>query len=119
MTQPQIKIPKVYHVTTVDPISDETAARFAAGIHFAFEDLITSPAQLQALGPCAARLTIYEGRYHQVKRMFHAVGNRVLTLHRESMGEIVLDPQLAPGGYRQLTPAEILAVDATATQSGS
>ena len=119
MTQPQIKIPKVYHVTTVDPISDETGACFAAGIHFAFEDFVTSPAQLQTLGSHAARLTIYEGRYHQVKRMFHAVGNRVLTLHRESMGKIVLDPQLAPGGYRQLTPAEILAADPAATQSGS
>ncbi|MFO7705227.1 MAG: 16S rRNA pseudouridine(516) synthase, partial [Halopseudomonas sp.] len=85
-------------------------ARFAQGIYFAFEDLTTSPAQLDRLGPCEARLTIYEGRYHQVKRMFHAVGNRVLTLHRESMGRIVLDDDLTPGAFRSLSQAEIAFV---------
>lgn len=107
LTTPQIKIPKVYRVTTAEPVSAQTAARFAEGIYFAFEDLTTSPAQLECLGVREARLTIYEGRYHQVKRMFHAVGNRVLSLHRESMGDIVLDTGLQPGQYRPLTQTEI------------
>ncbi|PKM21443.1 MAG: 16S rRNA pseudouridine(516) synthase, partial [Gammaproteobacteria bacterium HGW-Gammaproteobacteria-14] len=107
LTAPQVKIPKVYRVTTAEPISSESASRFAEGIYFAFEDITTSPAQLECLGPSEARLSIYEGRYHQVKRMFHAVGNRVLTLHRESMGTIALDPELAPGEYRPLTQSEI------------
>lgn len=110
LTAPQIKIPKVYRVTTAEPIAADTSARFAQGIYFAFENLTTSPAQLEQLGPCEARLTIYEGRYHQVKRMFHAVGNRVLNLHRESMGGIVLDKVLAPGAFRPLSQSEIASV---------
>ena len=57
-----------------------------------------------------ARLTLFEGRYHQVKRMFGHFRNRVVALHRERMGEIVLDPQLAPGQYRALSTAEIASV---------
>lgn len=58
------------------------------------------------------RLTISEGRYHQVKRMFAAVGNRVIELHRERIGAIVLDDDLAPGEYRPLTEEEIASVGA-------
>ena len=110
LTEPRIKIPKVYHVTTAEPIAAIAAERFASGIHFAFEGLTTSPAQLQLLAADMARVTIYEGRYHQIKRMFHAVGNRVVSLHRERMGDIILDPELAPGDYRLLTRSEILSV---------
>jgi len=119
LTEPRIKMPKTYHVTTLRPISAETAERFAAGIYMTTEQLTTSPAQLQQLGTCEARLTIYEGRYHQIKRMFHAVGNQVATLHRESMGDIVLDPALLPGQYRALTAAEIASVDQPASASRS
>lgn len=110
LTEPEIRIPKVYRVTTASPISPDTAERFAEGIWFQFEQLRTSPAQLECLGPREARLTIYEGRYHQVKRMFHAVGNRVTSLHRESMGAICLDPDLAPGAWRALSAEEIASV---------
>lgn len=118
LTEPRIKIPKVYHVTTAEPIGDDAGEHFARGIRFAYEGITTSPAQLQRLGPCEARLTIYEGRYHQVKRMFHAVGNRVITLHRERMGEITLDADLAPGAWRHLNRAEILSVDAPTDTRG-
>ena len=113
LTEPRIKLPKTYRVTTLRPISAETTERFASGIYMTTEKLTTSPAQLQQRGPCEARLTIYEGRYHQVKRMFHAVGNQVVTLHRESMGAIVLDPALQPGQHRALTSDEINSVDQT------
>lgn len=56
------------------------------------------------------RLTICEGKYHQVKRMFAALDNRVLELHRERIGEIVLDDALAEGEYRALTEAEINSI---------
>ncbi|MCG7198848.1 pseudouridine synthase [Marinobacter pelagius] len=111
LTEPRVKIPKVYRVTTAYPISPDTADRFAEGIWFDYEQLRTSPARLEQMGPAEARLTIYEGRYHQVKRMFHAVGNRVTSLHRERMGDLVLDPDLPAGKYRPLTAAEISSID--------
>lgn len=110
LTEPREKIPKTYHVITRDPISPDTHQRFAAGIYLAHEQLTTSPAELEQLGKREARLTIYEGRYHQVKRMFAAVGNRVQSLHRESMGEIRLDPTLAPGESRRLLDSEVASV---------
>jgi 16S rRNA pseudouridine516 synthase len=107
VTEPDHEISKNYRVTTRDPISAETAAIFQQGIYFAFEDLTTRPAELTILSPHEAILSIHEGRYHQVKRMFHAVGNKVLSLHRESIGPLALDPNLAPGEYRALTSDEI------------
>lgn len=116
VTEPDEEISKVYRVTTRDPISPSTAATFAAGIYFAFEDLVTRPAHLEILAAQEALLSIHEGRYHQVKRMFHAVGNQVLSLHREKIGPLVLDPSLAPGASRALTPSEI-AMFATPARS--
>ncbi|MBR9883114.1 MAG: pseudouridine synthase [Oceanospirillales bacterium] len=112
LTEPKQKIPKVYRVKTERPISPETESRFAEGIYLAYENLTTSPAQLEQLDEHEVRLTIYEGRYHQVKRMFAQVGNRVVALHRERMGAIVLDVDLAPGEYRALTEAEVASVRA-------
>ena len=116
LTEPGRRIPKVYLVGTAEPIAEQAATRFARGVHLAREGVDTSPAQLQLLGPCRARLTIHEGRHHQVKRMFHAVGNRVISLHRESMGAIELDPALRPGQYRALTATEIAGVPATGSR---
>lgn len=110
LTEPGRRIPKVYLVNTAEPIVGHAAACFERGIHLAREGVDTSPAQLQLLSPCQARLTIHEGRHHQVKRMFHAVGNRVVALHRESMGEITLDTRLAPGEYRPLSAQEVDSV---------
>ncbi len=110
LTEPRVKLPKVYRVTTAYPIGPDTADRFAGGIWFEFEQLRTSPAQLEPLAPCEARVTIYEGRYHQIKRMFHACGNRVTGLHRERMGSIALDANLGPGASRPLTANEVLSV---------
>jgi 16S rRNA pseudouridine516 synthase len=107
VTEPLEEIPKVYRVTTRDEIPPETATIFAAGIYFAYEDLTTRSAVLEVLTAREARLTIHEGRYHQVKRMFHAVGNQVLSLHRESIGPLRLDDSLPPGVFRPLRAAEI------------
>ena len=109
-TQPQTKLPKVYHVQTEQDINPQYAVTFAAGVYFAFEDLTTQPAELELLGPRTARLSIIEGRYHQVKRMFGHFDNKVIGLHRERMGPLMLDASLAPGQYRPLTDEEILKV---------
>jgi 16S rRNA pseudouridine516 synthase len=106
VTEPVEKICKVYRVTTRDVISPETAAIFAAGIYFAYEDLTTRPAVLETVGEREALLTIHEGRYHQMKRMFHAVGNQVLSLHRERIGPLVLD-DLPAGTSRRLNGEEV------------
>lgn len=110
LTQPQTKLPKVYHVQTEQDIGPHYAQTFAAGVYFAFEDLTTQPAELVRLGPRTARLSIIEGRYHQVKRMFGHFDNKVTGLHRERMGPLVLDASLAPGQYRPLTDDEIRQV---------
>ena len=110
LTQPQTKLPKVYVVETEQDIGLEYAITFAKGLYFAFEDLTTQPAELELLGPTLARLSIVEGRYHQVKRMFGHFDNKVISLHRERMGPLVLDAALAPGQYRALTDDEIRQV---------
>lgn len=107
ITEPSEGIDKVYRVTTRDEIAEETTLHFLSGIYFAYEDLTTSPAKLEILSSREALLTIQEGRYHQVKRMFHAVGNQVLSLHRESIGPLILNEQLTEGNFRHLTAAEI------------
>jgi 16S rRNA pseudouridine516 synthase len=110
LTQPQTRLPKVYHVETEQRIDDRYVKRFAEGFYFAFEDITTQPAELVLLGPRCARLTIYEGRYHQVKRMFGHFDNKVLELHRESMGPLVLPHGLEPGHYLPLDAAQIAAI---------
>ncbi|MFJ7313148.1 pseudouridine synthase [Pseudomonas sp. NPDC098747] len=107
LTQPQTKLPKIYYVETEEEIGAQYASKFAEGIYFAFEDLTTQPAQLERLSPRSARLSIVEGRYHQVKRMFGYFNNKVLRLHRESMGPLLLDSALKPGEYRALRTEEI------------
>ncbi len=77
------------------PVADDTAAQFAKGVQLHNEKDLTKPATLEVITPVQVRLTISEGRYHQVKRMFAAVGNRVVELHRERIGAITLDENLA------------------------
>jgi 16S rRNA pseudouridine516 synthase len=104
---PETKVQKVYLVETRDPIPASAIEAFATGFHFPTEDLVTRPAALEITGQRQARLTLHEGRYHQIKRMFHRVGNRVAKLHRESIGAISLPPDLGPGEWRMLTEDEI------------
>ena len=110
ITSPRHECDKIYRVTTANPISDETAALFAAGVQLHGEKAPTRPAQLEFISSHEARLKIHEGKYHQIKRMFAAAGNLVVALHRESIGNIQLDPALAPGEYRALTADEIKSV---------
>jgi 16S rRNA pseudouridine516 synthase len=110
LTQPATQLAKVYYVETEDEIGAHYRAKFADGFYFAFENLTTQPADLTILDRHRARLSIVEGRYHQVKRMFGHFDNKVTRLHRERMGPLVLDPALEPGQYRPLRADEIALI---------
>jgi len=107
LTQPDSKLPKLYYVETEQPIEPHYAEVFATGLYFAYENLTTRPARLTLLGPHQAHLTLEEGRYHQVKRMFGHFQNKVTRLHRVAVGPLTLDPTLAPGQSRPLTALEL------------
>lgn len=110
ITSPKHHCEKTYRVTLAEPVADTTAALFEQGVMLNGEQYPTKPAKLEIITPQDVRLTISEGRYHQVKRMFAAAGNHVDELHRERIGGIVLDDSLAPGEYRPLTDEEIQSV---------
>ena len=110
ITSPKHECDKTYLVTLEHPLADDTAEQFAHGVQLHGEKDLTKPDTLEQLDANVVRLTISEGRYHQVKRMFAAVGNRVVELHRERIGAIELDEDLAPGEYRPLTEEEIASV---------
>lgn len=107
---PQHKLPKTYLVECSHEITSEYVQKFAEGIYFGFENLVTRPAQLKLLCATTAELTIHEGRYHQIKRMFGFFGNEVISLHRLSVGSILLDKDLRAGEYRHLAAAEVASV---------
>lgn len=100
------KVSKVYVVDTAEPISADAVEAFDRGFYFPTEDITTLPSKLEIIGECQARVTLHEGRYHQIKRMFHRVRNRVVALHRLSIGGVVLPDDLKVGGWRALTKEE-------------
>lgn len=110
ITSPKKDCGKRYLVTLAEPVDESLIAIFAAGVALKNEDGLTKPAMLQIIEPQLVRLTITEGKYHQVKRMFAAVGNHVVGLHRESIGKIELDSDLALGEWRYLTTEEIASI---------
>jgi 16S rRNA pseudouridine516 synthase len=100
-------VPKVYQLETHEPIPPTAVEAFARGFYFHTEDIHTLPATLEITGPRQARVTLHEGRYHQIKRMFHRLGCRLTSLHRESIGQLQLPDSLPVGAWRALTPEEI------------
>ena len=111
VTSPTSHCKKTYRLETADPITDEAKMCIEQGIKLDGEKRPTLPAEMELIDEHTARLTITEGKYHQVKRMLAAVGNRVDLLHRERIGEITLDPDLEPGEYRPLTADEVASVE--------
>lgn len=107
VTSPRVSCPKTYRVSLSEVIDAPAIARLEEGVELRSESRPTSPARVHKLDDRLIDLTIYEGRYHQVRRMLAAVGNHVNGLHRWRIGEIVLDPTLAPGQYRALTAREV------------
>jgi 16S rRNA pseudouridine516 synthase len=107
LTSPKRHVPKTYRVETRHTISAEQAAKLAAGVLLRDEDAPTLPAIVELLNGNTCLLTISEGKYHQVKRMLAAVGNRVEKIHRVSIGALKLDPELAEGTWRYLEAEDL------------
>lgn len=106
LTSPKKHISKVYRATLAQPLRGDEAEIFASGtLMLNGEKTPCMSAKLTVIEPTVAELEIFEGRYHQVKRMFAAVGNRVTALHRVSFGEFCVD-ELAIGEYKILHPQE-------------
>ena len=110
VTAPNSQCKKWYHVTLASPINEGTEEKFLSGIQLEGESKKARPARLEVLTKHKAIVTITEGKYHQVKRMFAATGNRVTELHRQKIGSISLDENLCEGEFRFLTPQEITSV---------
>ncbi len=103
---PASKIPKNYTVTLDGEVTAAVVDAFKAGVTLA-DGTRCMPAELTVLkDPCRASVTIYEGKYHQIKRMFGTVGLGVNELKRESIGKLVLDPNLREGESRIMTDVE-------------
>jgi 16S rRNA pseudouridine516 synthase len=103
--RPESNCKKTYRVGLSRPLSEEAAERLRCGVIFQGITDPTLPAELEFITATDVRLTITEGKYHQVKRMFAAVGNRVVTLHREQIGGVRLD--IAEGQWRELSEDEV------------
>ncbi|SDZ29422.1 16S rRNA pseudouridine516 synthase [Evansella caseinilytica] len=108
LTSPKKKVNKVYRVHLDEPVSREDEDVLRSGVELD-DGYITKPAELEYPGEdrTVLLLTITEGKFHQVKRMFQARGRKVVALKRESIGALQLDPALLPGEYRELSKAEI------------
>lgn len=111
ITSPRSHLPKVYEATLAHDLRGGEGIVFGSGtLMLDGETEPLAPAALDVLGPRTARLTLTEGRYHQVRRMFAALGNHVLALHRVAVGPLKLDG-LAAGTWRMLSAGEVAAVD--------
>lgn len=108
---PKSEIPKRYRVTLARPLRGDEAELFASGkLMLEGEDEPLLPVPMETLSPQSATVTLTEGRYHQVRRMFAAVGNHVEALHRDRIGTLDLPDDLAPGEYRVLDDADLARV---------
>ncbi|QCI64276.1 pseudouridine synthase [Phreatobacter stygius] len=108
---PKNHVPKRYRVTLERPLRGDETARFAAGtLLLEGDEKPLLPAEMEVVSPTQAIVTLHEGRYHQVRRMFAAVGNHVAALHRDRIGQLALPDDLAPGRYRILGEADLAAV---------
>ena len=107
ITSPKFHCEKTYLVTLADPVEANYVQACAEGVLLRGEKEPTKPAKLEILDDYNVNLTISEGRYHQIKRMFAALGNKVVGLHRWKIGALVLDDSLEEGEYRALTAEEV------------
>ena len=112
MNSPRHHVPKVYEVTTKHPLDPSQASRLMSGVVLDDDPQPVRAAACEIVGEHHLRLTLTEGKYHQVKRMLAAVGNRVEGLHRSRIGELELPPELEPGQWRWLSAQDLAALRA-------
>jgi 16S rRNA pseudouridine516 synthase len=107
MNSPRHLVPKVYEVSTAEVVDSTQVQRLMAGVVLNDDPEPVCAAACEIAGERALRLTLTQGKYHQVKRMVAAVGNAVVGLHRSRIGSLVLPDDLAPGQWRWLAAAEV------------
>ncbi len=108
LLSPGRHVDKTYLAQVDGPLEESHVAAFAQGLHLS--DFDAQPAVLEIVAPQTGRVTVHEGKFHQIKRMFTAVGREVTVLHRETFGSLPLDPNLPEGEWRELTGDEIRAL---------
>ena len=109
LLSPRKHVNKTYYAKIKGKVTNEDVEKFKSGVDIG-EEKLTLPAELKIIKSEAIseiEITIHEGKFHQIKRMFEAVGKEVLYLKRISMGTLVLDSDLKVGNYRQLTEEEL------------
>jgi 16S rRNA pseudouridine516 synthase len=110
VTSPRHRCLKLYRAHLAEPLGDADAARLLAGVRLRGDDMPARPVSLECVSETEVLIGVTEGRYHLVRRLFGALGNRVTDLHREQIGGLRLDPALPPAGWRPLSQAERDAV---------
>ncbi len=105
---PKKHVAKRYRYHLTEPLSDAGALRIREGIDLG--DFVTKKAELYQDDDISGEIVITEGKFHQIKRMFHAVGTEIAQLERVAFGPLVLDPALGRGEWRELTDAEIASI---------
>lgn len=108
LLSPGRHVDKTYRAEVDGALTQEHVAAFAAGLHLS--DFDAQPAVLEIIAPTTGLVTVHEGKFHQVKRMFSAVGREVTALHRLTFGSLRLDGALPEGAWRELTGDEIRAL---------
>lgn len=106
-SSPKKKVPKVYEVNTKHPLDARQVSALLSGVELHDEPLPIAAAACEVLSECLLRLTVTEGKYHLVKRMVAAAGNRVEALHRAAIGGFSLPLDLPSGAWRCLEPADL------------
>ncbi|MCX7242551.1 MAG: pseudouridine synthase, partial [Polaromonas sp.] len=118
LTSPKHHVPKVYEVTAKHPVDAVQVQKLLAGVVLDDDPKPVRAADCVQTGELTLSLVLTEGKYHQVKRMIAAAGNRVEGLHRSRIGSLLLPPELAPGQWRWLTAQDLNSIAApTATLS--
>ena len=107
MNSPRHHVPKVYEVTTKHDLDPRQVQRLLEGVVLDDDPVPVRAAACEPAGERLLRLTLTQGKYHQVKRMIAAAGNRVEALHRSRIGQLVLPPDLPPGGWRWLSGQDL------------
>ena len=107
ITSPNSNITKTYEVKTRDPIEENLVEEFKKGVHIKEDGYTARPAELIITGEKEATVKVTEGKYHLVKRLFSNLGNEVIALKRVAIGDLLLDPYLNEGDYRELTEKEL------------
>jgi 16S rRNA pseudouridine516 synthase len=110
LTLPESKVEKIYNVTLNKSLTEDYIEAFASGMYFAFEGINTKPAKLEIVSEFVAKVSLTEGRYHQIKRMFGRFDNKVMKLHRQQIGNLSLDTCLQAGQSRRLTLEEVNSI---------